>query len=160
MAKHVLVPVEGSYQSAGAVAFASAEWPDARLTLLHVVDPVEGGYSLEAMREGAEEWHREQKLAAQDLFAELSEGVENEVSTRVETGRPARTILHVLEEGEYDHVAMGSHGRSGVSRVLLGSVAEDVVRESPVPVTIVRHPDADDGEGESESAGDAEAGSA
>ena len=146
MGKHVLVPVEGSSQSTDAVAFAASEWPDARLTLLHVIDPVEGGYSLDTVRDGAEEWHRERKLAAKDLFAELSEGVGNEVSTRIETGRPARTILNVLEEGEFDHVAMGSHGRSGVSRVLLGSVAEAVVRESPVPVTIVRHRDSDDAE--------------
>ena len=149
MAKHVLVPVEGSSQSADAVALAASEWPDARLTLLHVIDPVEGGYSLDTVREGAEEWHKEQKLAAKDLFADLSDGIRNEVSTRVETGRPARTILEVLGEGAFDHVVMGSHGRSGVSRVLLGSVAEDVVRESPVPVTIVRHSDderADDAE--------------
>ena len=154
MTRHVLVPVEGSSQSADAVAFAASEWPDAHLTLLHVVDPVEGGYSLDTVREGAEEWHREQKLAAKDLFAELSEGVENEVSTRVETGRPARTILDVLSEGAFDHVTMGSHGRSGVSRVLLGSVAEDVVRESPVPVTIVRHSNSDS-DSDDESAGDA-----
>ena len=138
MAERVLVPVEGSSQSAGAVAFAASEWPDAHLTLLHVIDPVEGGYSLDAIREGAEEWHKEQKLAAKDLFSDLAKEVGRDVSTRIETGRPAQTVLDVLEGGEFDHVVMGSHGRSGVSRVLLGSVAEDVVRESPVPVTIVR----------------------
>ena len=150
MTRRVLVPVEGSAQSADAVAFAASEWPDAQLTLLHVIDPLEGGYSLDTVREGAEEWHREQKLQAKDLFADLTEGVESEVSTRIETGRPARTILDVIDETGVDHVVMGSHGRSGVSRILLGSVAEDVVRESPVPVTIVRHRDdegADDADG-------------
>ena len=134
------------------MSFAASEWPDARLTLLHVVDPVEGGYSLEAIREGAEEWHKEQKLAAKELLSDLADGVEGDVSTRIETGRPARTILDVVEEGEVDHVVMGSHGRSGVSRILLGSVAEDVVRESPVPVTIVRHPEADDADDADETA--------
>ncbi|MFD1525685.1 universal stress protein, partial [Halolamina salina] len=38
----------------------------------------------------------------------------------------------------YDHLVVGSHGRTGVSRMLLGSVAEKVVRESPIPVTVVR----------------------
>ena len=141
MAEHVLVPVEGSPQSADAVALAASEWPDARLTLLHVIDPVEGGYSLDTVREGAEEWHKEQKLAAKDLLADLAGDVGNDVSTRIETGRPARAILDVVEEGDVDHVVMGSHGRRGVSRILLGSVAEDVLRESPVPVTIVRAPD-------------------
>ncbi len=152
MAEHVLVPVEGSPQSAEAVTFAAAEWPDARLTLLHVIDPVEGGHSLEAIREGAEEWHKEQKLAAKELLSELAAEVDNDVEIRIETGRPARTVLDVVEGGEYDHVVMGSHGRSGVSRILLGSVAEDVVRESPVPVTIVRRKDAD--EANADAAGD------
>lgn len=39
---------------------------------------------------------------------------------------------------DVDHVAVGSHGRSGVSRLLLGSVAESVMRRPPVPVTVVR----------------------
>jgi len=56
----------------------------------------------------------------------------------VVVGRPAREITDELESGEYDHVVMGSHGRSGVSRILLGSVAETVLRRSPVPVTVVR----------------------
>ena len=41
-------------------------------------------------------------------------------------------------EAAYDHVVLGSHGREGVSRIVLGSVAEHVVRMSPVPVTVVR----------------------
>ena len=144
MVEHALVPVDGSPQSAEAVAFAAAEWPDAELTLLHVVDPMEGGYSLDAVREGAEEWHKEKKLEARELLSDLREVAGGRASVRTETGRPARTILDVLDEGAYDHVLLGSHGRSGVSRILLGSVAEDVLRESPVPVTVIRRRDAGD----------------
>ncbi|MFW6265865.1 MAG: universal stress protein, partial [Halanaeroarchaeum sp.] len=43
-----------------------------------------------------------------------------------------------VEETDVDHVVIGSHGRSGVGRILLGSVAERVVRRSPTPVTVVR----------------------
>ena len=138
MVEHVLVPVDGSPQSAAAVAFTTAEWPDAELTLLHVVDPVEAGYSIEAIREGAEEWHREKKHEARELLSDLRERTGGRAAVRTETGRPARTILDVLDERTYDHVVMGSHGRQGVTRILLGSVTESVLRESPVPVTIVR----------------------
>jgi nucleotide-binding universal stress UspA family protein len=53
-------------------------------------------------------------------------------------GVPSRAIVEWAEENEVDGVVIGSHGREGVSRVLLGSVAETVVRRSPVPVTVVR----------------------
>ncbi len=52
------------------------------------------------------------------------------VRTVHEVGHPARTVVN--------HVVVGSHGREGVSRLLLGSVAEKIVRRSPVPVTVVR----------------------
>ena len=47
-------------------------------------------------------------------------------------------IVEYVETHDVDHVVIGSHGRKGLSRVLLGSVAELVVRRSPVPVTVVR----------------------
>jgi len=53
-------------------------------------------------------------------------------------GRPARAIEECAEEAAVDHVVIGSHGRDGIARILLGSVAETVVRRSPVPVTAVR----------------------
>ena len=55
-------------------------------------------------------------------------------------GAPAQTVLEYLEDegNSIDQVVMGSHGRTGLSRVLMGSVAEKVTRRSPVPVTVVR----------------------
>jgi len=60
------------------------------------------------------------------------------VETRTRLGTPAQEILEYVERNPIDHVVIGSHGRSGVARILLGSVAEVVVRRSPVPVTVVR----------------------
>ncbi|WP_341850678.1 universal stress protein [Natronococcus wangiae] len=53
-------------------------------------------------------------------------------------GSSARAIVQYAEEHDIDHIVLGSHGRTGTSRVLLGSVAETVARRAPVPVTIVR----------------------
>lgn len=56
---------------------------------------------------------------------------------RLVTGDPASALLHELKGGGYDLVVIGTHGRTGLSHVLLGSVAEKLVRLSPVPVLTV-----------------------
>ena len=110
MDKRVLVPLDGSAQSLEAVDFAVSEFSDATITLFHVIDPIEGGYTVRTgIPISSEEWYEE-----------------------------ARTIVEHAKDDGFDHIVMGSHGRSGVSRILLGSVAEKVVRSSTVPVTVVR----------------------
>ncbi len=59
----------------------------------------------------------------------------------VRFGHPVEEICHYANKNVADLIVMGSHGRSGLSRILLGSVAERVVRISPCPVVVVRHPD-------------------
>ncbi|KTG09326.1 universal stress protein UspA [Haloprofundus marisrubri] len=139
MTKHILVPVDGSPQSTAALSFVAEEWPEATVTLLHVINPADaGGNPSAGIPSGAEEWYESEKSRSASLLADAASIVEPNVRMRTEVGRPTRTILDVVDSGEFDHVVMGSHGRSGVSRILLGSVTEAVVRGSPVPVTIVR----------------------
>jgi universal stress protein A len=64
-------------------------------------------------------------------------------TTRVAQGNTADCICSLAENGGYDLVVVGTHGRSGLNRLLLGSVAENVVRHSKVPVLSVRQ-NADD----------------
>lgn len=61
-----------------------------------------------------------------------------DVETATEEGDPSRGILGWIDEHDVDHVVIGCHGRDGVARWLLGSVAETVVRRAPVPVTAVK----------------------
>lgn len=75
------------------------------------------------------------------MFDEVLSGTDNqegEIQTEIKTGEAARTIVEYIDDNSIDHIVIGSHGRKGVSRVLLGSVAEKVARRSPTPVTIVR----------------------
>jgi nucleotide-binding universal stress UspA family protein len=140
MPTNILVPIDGSPESSRALAFTVEEWPEAAVTLLHVIDPVEAGYSATSgIPSGAEQWYENAKLQADELFERASDDFDREFDTGTEVGRPASTIVDFAEEGRFDHVVMGSHGRKGVSRILLGSVAESVVRNSPVPVTVVRN---------------------
>ncbi|MDS0294297.1 universal stress protein [Halogeometricum luteum] len=147
MIKHLLIPVDGSPQSVEALRFAASEWGDARVTLLHVIDPVNGSRA-SAVPSGSEEWYDDARERAESLLEEARAVLPPDatVGTRVEVGRPAATILDVAREGEVDHVVLGSHSREGISRILLGSVAEAVARRSPIPVTIARAP-VDDAEG-------------
>ncbi|MFB6266779.1 MAG: universal stress protein [Halodesulfurarchaeum sp.] len=136
----ILVPMDRGEQSTRALEYALEAFGEESLVLLHVIDPIEAGYSATATVPGyTEEWYDQAKESAQDLFAEARElAGDVELETATEVGRPSRAIVEYAEEHDVDHIVMGSHGRSGVTRILLGSVAEAVVRRSPVPVTIVR----------------------
>jgi nucleotide-binding universal stress UspA family protein len=140
--KRLLVPVDGSDPAEAALAFACEEYPDADIVLLSVVDPTDVGYaSVEAapstfsrLQENARE-RTEQVLDAAERRA-ADYGVS--VTTETVVGPPSRAIVEWAENNDVDGIVIGSHGRDGVTRVLLGSVAETVVRRSPVPVTVVR----------------------
>ena len=144
MAKRILVPVDGSEQAHEACDFVVREFPGAEMVLLHVVNPAEAGYSAQAsIPSFSEEWYDRQCEQAENLFEDIEADVAEAdadlgVSTAIEVGKPVAVIVEYAEEEGVDQIVMGSHGREGVTRVLLGSVAETVVRRSPVPVTVVR----------------------
>ena len=144
MSDRVLVPYDDSPLSEHALEHALAEHGDAEITLLHVLDFVEAGYSapVETNLPGYwEEWYEKAMAEAEDLFAD-AQATADEYDVTLETatmvGQPSRAIVEYVEDNPVDHVVMGSHGRSGISRLLVGSVAETVVRRAPCPVTIVR----------------------
>jgi nucleotide-binding universal stress UspA family protein len=144
MGQHVLVPVDGSSQADKAFEYALQNLPDPEITLLHVVNPVSAFTYADDEYFDIESFEAEQKRRrgrAEDLFEEYREQAADhglEVETVVATGKPAKQILQTVEDHDVDHIVMGSHGRSGVGRVVFGSVAEAVTRRSPVPVTTVR----------------------
>ena len=142
MAKRLLVPVDGSDPADAALEFTLEEYPDADITALSVIDPTDVGYgSIEAapstfehLQESAEDRTEQVLEDAKALAAD--HGVE--LTTETVIGMPSRAIVEWAENSDIDGIVIGSHGRQGVTRVLLGSVAESVVRRSPVPVTVVR----------------------
>ncbi|HUB98872.1 MAG TPA: universal stress protein [Solirubrobacterales bacterium] len=76
------------------------------------------------------------------LLREATDSIPDDVgvTTRLERGNPAETILAIAREGDHDLVVMGSHGHSRVHRALLGSVSEKVLKSSTVPVLLMRSP--------------------
>jgi len=136
----VLVAYDGSRPAQNAIEHALTKYPDEEIVLLRVVEASTG--SLAAGVDMVQEWIKtERDEAAADLSETVEELIdESGVEFRVETavGQPAREIVEFAEENDVDTIVVGSHGREGVSRVLLGSVAEKVVRRAPMTVTVVR----------------------
>jgi len=139
MVERILVPVTYSEESEKAVEFAVSRYPDADIRVLHVINPsyhygTEGyfdyGHIIEAEEKNAEELF--------ERVSEIANGHDVTLTTETRTGQAPRTILTYAEEEGVDQIILGSRGRSGISRLLLGSVAEAVTRRSPVPVTVVR----------------------
>ena len=137
----VLVPLDGSTASEQALAFAK-EMATGKIRLLHLVNFPSGATAFPAreLPAGAGVWENE--LAASRSYLEgigqklIEQGYQASWSDRI--GEPARGILQELEEHPMDLVVMASHGRTGLKRFLLGSVAEKVARHAPCPVLLVR----------------------
>lgn len=141
MISNILVPLDGSQQAEQALEYAIEEFPDAELTLLHVLDIGDAGVSIGIavdLHDRVREASRERASAIFEDAREVaaSAGYEGELDTIVEEGRPSRAI--VRHAADFDQIVMGSHGREGPAQILLGSVTETVVRRSPVPVVVVR----------------------
>ncbi len=139
---HVLVAYDGTPQSEVALEYACKHHTDARLTVLYAIDPVAAGYGAEvSLPSAAEEWYESAKARAENLLSDAAATAAEgglTVETVSEVGRPASAVVEYAESNDVDHVVIGSHGRTGVSRILVGSVAEKVVRGAPVTVTVAR----------------------
>ena len=144
----ILVPMDGSPLSKRALRIALDEYPDADVTVLHVINPTQPGYSYpieyESQEEplhGSEAWYERSEELADRLFAEVGEIADEydaEVSTEVSVGEPGRAIIDYVTQHDIGQIIIGSHGRDEASPFLLGSVTETVVFRSPVRVLLVR----------------------
>ncbi|WP_433634550.1 universal stress protein [Halomicrococcus sp. NG-SE-24] len=135
MYDRILVPTDGSTatQEAAKHAIDVAGKYGATVHALYVV----GTERLERSDATREELEAEGREATEALVDRADDaGVD--VVTAVEDGRPSDRILEYVDDEDVDLVVMGTRGRTGVGRVLLGSVAERVVRRADVPVMTVR----------------------
>lgn len=148
MTTHVLVPMDGSPLSFSALRYALQSFPDATVTVLHVVDLFEPGYGAGSDSDttyeplmGTDAWYERADEVTEQLFEEardVADEYDREVDTTSDIGEPARVIVDYVEDEDVDHVVIGVHGRSDETRPVFGSVTELVARRVPVPVTIIR----------------------
>ncbi|MWV38279.1 MULTISPECIES: universal stress protein [Natrialba] len=141
MSDRLLVPYDGSEPSKQALEYALETFPDSDVTAQYVIPAPEGYWAVfEASEDrvpGGDE-AKERGRSLLDDAAVLAADHGHEIRTELTSGTADREIVRVAETEDFDAIVIGSHGRDGVSRALLGSVAEKVVRRSGVPVLVVR----------------------
>jgi len=139
----ILVPTDFSASSDAALAYAKmlAERFGASLHLLHVIEQpvIAGGLEIYAtelprLREAA----LKEADVRLDQYLTAAERERFTASSEVTDGNTARSIVDIARDGGADLIVMGTHGRGGVVHLLLGSVAEKVVRMATCPVLTVR----------------------
>ena len=147
MYDRILVPTDGSAGTRRAIdhAIRLAQAHDATIHGLYVVNTASyASFSMETAWEGIGDMLRDEGEAAVEAIRERAEAAGVPVETAVLEGSPSREIVRYAEAQSCDLVVMGTHGRGGIDRLLLGSVAERVVRASAVPVLTVRVGKGDD----------------
>ncbi len=147
MYENILVPTDGSEAARAAVDQAAdiAAKYDARLHALYVIDigatnVTLGTEQVERLKQGKLDEMPELKARAEDATGYVTDvaaahGVE--VEEQILVGYPVRAIRRFVGDHDIDLIVMGSHGRSGLSRVVLGSVSEKVLRQTHLPVLVV-----------------------
>ena len=147
MYRRALVPLDGSMVAETVLPFIIeiAGPLDMEVVLLRVVQPVPP-VALEGTRHVIVEDEESRRIDAVEYLAPLAVELRNRgvrVETRVRRGQPADEIVGAIRDEGADLVAMSTHGRSGLGRLVFGSVAEAVLRRAAIPVFLMRSTEAD-----------------
>ena len=142
--RQILVPVdfEPPAQEALEVAVDLALTFDARLTLIHAWEVPAAAYAAMTYVP-ADFWTAIEQAATEQLKSTVEQVHKRlpRAESILAKGPPAQQILAAADRTKSDLIVMGTHGRRGMSHVLLGSVAEKIVRLSPIPVLTIRGKD-------------------
>nr|MBK7063729.1 universal stress protein [Deltaproteobacteria bacterium] len=148
--KTMLVPTDFSAGARAALSLAAdvAKVHGAKLVVLHVAELLPGltADTVVHAEGGApmrlEDFHRAQTLAWMEQDRALAHAREVPIDLVFVLGEVVPTVIAEARLRHADVIVMGTHGRSGLAHLVMGSVAERVVRQSPVPMLTVRVPDA------------------
>lgn len=148
MYDRILLPTDGSAGMASAIkqCLHQASQHGATVHALYVVDVRAYVMLPEGTRERVRGLLAEEGERALDALAEYFEDQSVDLRTELREGVPHEEILSYAEEEGIDLIVMGTHGQSGPSNRIVGSVAEEVVRSATIPVLTVRATEADLGD--------------
>ena len=140
--RNILCPIDHSKHSESALkyAIAFALKDKANLYLMHVLDS-----RMHEEAEGVSELMSIDEKGLNELKDKLEKSVPEEIRAEINCeasvclGIPFDEIVKVAKDKNIDLIVMGTHGRTGISHVMLGSIAEKVMREAPCPVMIVKY---------------------
>ena len=143
--KKILCPTDFSDISINAIdwAISLASSLHARLCLLHIVDQLHSFEHYQILVLTPKEIAEKLETQANEELNKIARKIKKKVKveTAVKQGKAFLEIIKTAKEQDIDLIVIGSHGRTGLSQVLIGSVAEKVSRKAPCPVLIVRAKD-------------------
>lgn len=138
----VLVPVDGSANSDRVIDHLMREHGSGEAVELHLLNvqiPVNSGHARMFVSGGdVEAYHREEGMQALRKAREKLDAADMTYTWHVAVGHVADTIVRLARELDCDRIVMGTHGRSALTHLLLGSVASEVSRSASVPVMLVK----------------------
>ncbi len=139
--KKILIATDGSLQTRKAVeqGIGLAKSVDAKLYAVFVIDT--SVFDFVAVDVGVKKMHdllHKEGEKATRTVKEMAKKEGVDIQSEILVGRPAIEIVNFANNNDIDLIVMGTLGKSGLERFLLGSVAEKVIRTSPVPVMVVR----------------------
>jgi universal stress protein A len=149
--KKLLVPVDFSDCSKAALEHAEliGRQFGASITILHVWEPPSSkipsislqsfDFPEQANKRLETIVFREAAMEMRDFLHDFDRDDSLEVRCQLVSGQPTEQILSLAEDGAYDLIVMGTHGRSGLAHLFMGSVTEKVLRQAPCPVLAIRH---------------------
>ena len=161
MYNNILIPTDGSEPAVQAAVhgFNLAKWHNASVFVLYVVsepptEPIDsagmfGDPGVTTRLVDVRPFLEELGTEVTDDLASFADELDLEVATEVIAGNPSQTIRTFAEEHEIDLIVMGTHGRSGVDRILQGSVTEEVLRSTEIPLLVI-HADDEQAGGQTE----------
>ncbi|MBI5773053.1 MAG: universal stress protein [Verrucomicrobia bacterium] len=135
--RRILVPVDFSKSSLAALqhALALAQRYDAQLLVLHALEPLHADMLIDVTQA-----QRDARAAAHERLTKLADATKRvwpRTGRELRTGHPVAIVTAMAKRMNADLIVMGTHGRTGFKRALMGSVAERVVRHAPCPVLTV-----------------------
>ena len=148
MLQHIVMPTDGSAESEKPLTFATqlARANDAQLTLMRVVEEMvytadEDALNTVEMYQQYEQVTQDMARQAQSEVHALAQRLQAEgirARAEVRRGNPSGDLLDYIDEEHPDLVVMATHGRTGLARFTLGSVADRIIREGSAPVLVTR----------------------
>lgn len=148
MTTTILVAFDESPQSVAALRHALETYDDATIRVLYVNDPWEwaGAEGINDIFFAEDAFELSKDVASDVITAadKIAREYDREITAETEIGGTAETIVSYAEDHDIDHLILGSHGRRGLTRFFLGSVAHYVAKRSPTSVTLIRGDDSDE----------------
>lgn len=143
--QHILVPTDFSSFSDLAIQNASflREKFEARITLLHVLTPLEADA---LVSQPGNPWENVVLRIRNEMAKEVERNAtssipEGQLDLEVVVGEPAEEIVRFARENKVDLIVMGTHGRTGLASVFLGSITVGVIKRTCIPVMVVKCPE-------------------